>query len=94
VQAGKPLARGLEFGTTGLHQPFKILTVNPHIFGKPTFAYLDAGESATRRYTAFLTKAPNDFAGVNNVLYRDGRIIIHERGGNGREITIIAGRLF
>jgi hypothetical protein len=94
VQAGKPLARGLEFGTTGLHQPFKILTVKPHIFGKPTFAYLDAGESATRRYTAFLTKVQNNFAGVNSVLYRDGRIIIQERGGNGREVTIIAGPLF
>ena len=94
MQAGKPLARGLEFGTTGLHQPFKILTAKPHIFGKPTFVYLDAGESATRRYTAFLTKVPNDFAGVNSVLYRDGRIIIRERGGKGREVTLIAGSLF
>jgi len=93
VQAGKPLARGLEFGTTGLHQPFKILTDKPHIFGKPTFAYLDAGESVTRRYTAFLTKVPNDFAGVESVLYRDGRIIVQECGGSRREVTIIAGRL-
>ncbi|MEO6434544.1 MAG: hypothetical protein ABIP55_02130 [Tepidisphaeraceae bacterium] len=94
VQAGKPLARGLEFGTTGLHQPFKILAAKPQIFGKPTFAYLDAGESATRRYTAFLTKVPNDFAGVSSVLYRDGGIVIQERGGNGREVTILAGSLF
>jgi hypothetical protein len=70
------------------------LTAKPYIFGKPTFTYLDAGESATRRYTAFLTKAPNDFAGVKSVLYRDGRIVIQERGGKGREVTIIAGRLF
>jgi hypothetical protein len=41
-----------------------------------------------------LTKAPNDFAGVNSVLYRDGKIIIQERGGKGRELTILAGRLF
>ena len=94
VQSGKPLARGLEFGTTGLHQPFKILTAKPFIFGKPTFAYLDAGEAATRRYTAFLTRAPNDFAGVSSVLYRDGSIVIRERGGKGREITILAGSLF
>jgi len=94
VQAGKPLARGLEFGTTGLHQPFKILIAKPQIFGRPTFDYLDAGESATRRYTAFLTKVPNDFAGVSSVLHRDGRIIIQERGGAGRQVTIIAGPLF
>ena len=91
VQNGKPLARGLEFGTTGLHQPFKILTAKPHIFGRPTFAYLDAGEGVTRQYTAFLTKVPHDFAGARSVLYRDGRIIIQERGGSGREVTIIAG---
>src|SRR4051812_3255057 len=90
VQAGKPLARGLEFGTTGLHQPFTVLTTKTHIFGKPTFAYLDAGESATRRYTAFLTKVPKDFVGVNSVVYRDGKIIIKESGGSGRELTVIA----
>jgi len=93
VQAGKPLARAFEFGTTGLHQPFTILTAKPLIFGKPTFAYLDAGESVTRRYTAFLTKVPIDFTGVGNVIYRDGRIIIQERGGRGREIAIGGGRL-
>jgi hypothetical protein len=94
VQAGKPLSRGLEFGTTGLHQPFPILATKPYIFGKPTFVYLDAGESATRRYAAFLTKTPKDFAGVDSVRYRDGNIIIKERGGRRRELTIIAGSLF
>jgi hypothetical protein len=94
VQAGKPLARGLEFGTTGLHQPFTVLIGKPQIFGKPTFAYLDAGESATRRYTAFLAKVPNDFAGVDSVLYRDGSILIQERGGNGRRVVINAGAMF
>jgi hypothetical protein len=93
VQGGKPLARGLEFGTTGLHQPFKILTGKPQIFGKPTFAYLDSGESVTRRYTAFLTRIPNDFTGVGNITNRDGRIIIQERSGKRREVTITTGRL-
>src|SRR5262249_18392815 len=91
VQDGKPFARGLEFGTTGLHQPFKVLISKPEIFGKPTFSYLDAGEPATRRYTAFLTKVPRDFAGVKNIAYRDGRILIQERGGGSREIAILTG---
>jgi hypothetical protein len=94
VQDGRPLARGLEFGTTGLHQPFKILVGKPSIFGKPTFAYLDAGESATRRYMAFLARVPKDFAGVSGVLYREGRIMIRERGATGREIIINSGPLF
>jgi hypothetical protein len=93
VADGKPLARGLEFGTTGLHQPFKILMSKPSIFGRPTFTYLDAGESATRSYTAFLVRAPRDFRGVDRILYQGGRIIAHERDG-GRELTIPADRLF
>jgi len=87
VQDGKPLARGLEFGTTGLHQPFAVLATKPNIFGRPTFTYLDAGESATRRYDAFLVKVPRDFAGVDRIVLREGRLSLHERGGR-RELTI------
>jgi hypothetical protein len=94
VQGGKPLARGLEFGTTGLHQPFKILAGKPRIFGRPTFHYLDAGESATRSYAAFLVKVPRDFQGVDRLLYQGGQIVIHERGASGRELAIPADRLF
>ena len=94
VQNGKPLARGLEFGTTGLHQPFPVLIGKPRIFGRPTFTYLDAGDSATRSYAAFLIKVPQDFAGVNRLLYRDGRIVVQERGDKGRELTMAADRLF
>jgi hypothetical protein len=94
VQNGKPLARGLEFGTTGLHQPFPVLIGKPQIFGKPTFTYLDAGESATRSYAAFLIQVPRDFAGVDRLLYRDGKIVVQERGGKSRELTIAADRLF
>jgi len=94
VQNGKPLARGLEFGTTGLHQPFPVLIGIPRIFGRPTFTYLDAGESATRQYAAFLIKVPRDFAGVDRLVYRDGRIVLQERGGKARELTMAADRLF
>jgi hypothetical protein len=90
VQDGKPLARGLEFGTTGLHQPFKILTAKPLVFGKPTFTYLDASEAVTRAYTAFQIKIPRDFRGVEQVAYRGGRIVIRERE-RGRELTVSAG---
>jgi hypothetical protein len=71
-----------------------MLVGKPAIFGKPTFAYLDAGESATRRYMAFLARVPKDFGGVSGVSYREGRIIIRERGASSREITINAGTLF
>ena len=94
VQDGKPLARGLEFGTSGLHQPFPVLVSKPRILGRPTFAYLDAGESATRVYTAFLMKVPRDFTGVNQVLYRAASIVVQERGARSRELSIPVNRLF
>jgi hypothetical protein len=93
VADGKPFARGLEFGTTGLHQPFKVLTTKPRIFGRPTFTYLDAGENSTRSYAAFLVKVPRDFRGAESVLYTGSQLVIHERGG-GRELKIPADRLF
>jgi hypothetical protein len=94
VQNGRPLARGLEFGTTGLHQPFPVLIGKPRIFGRPTFTYLDAGASATRSYAAFLMKVPQDLGGVDRVLYRAGNIVVQERGGRGRELTMAATGLF
>jgi hypothetical protein len=94
VQDGKPLARGLEFGTTGLHQPFPVLIGKPRIFGRPTFTYLDAGASATRSYAAFLMRVPKDFAGGDRVEYSAGKILVHERGDKKRELTMAADRLF
>lgn len=94
VQNGHPLARGLEFGTTGLHQPFPILAEKPRIFGRPTYAYLDAGSSAARSYTAFQAKIPADFAGVAAIAYANGAITIRERGPQSRELSIKTGPLF
>ncbi|MFM7320014.1 MAG: hypothetical protein ACKO5K_00640, partial [Armatimonadota bacterium] len=62
--AGSPLARGLEFGTTGLHQPFDVLTAKGSIFGRPLVAFLDAGASITRSYLAFTAPLPSGWTGV------------------------------
>lgn len=51
VQDGKPLARGLEFGTTGLHQPFGVLVEKGRIFGRPIFAHIDTGETISKSYS-------------------------------------------
>ncbi len=77
---GKPVARGLEFGTTGLHQPFPILVAKGRIFGRPLYVHLDAGQTSRRSYLAFLFKIPNDYQGVARLTYRDRRLVIHERG--------------
>lgn len=80
-QNGEPSARGLEFGTTGLHQPYPVLTRKGQIFGRPLFEYLDAGETATKSYACFLLKIPDDYAGVGRITVENNRLIVIERRG-------------
>ncbi|MBL8241465.1 MAG: hypothetical protein JNM66_28830 [Bryobacterales bacterium] len=84
--ANKPLARGLEFGTTGLHQPFGVLIEKGTIFGRKLVTYLDAGATTTRTYVAFLATTPANWQGVQNVTYKDGVITITERGTRSLEV--------
>jgi len=94
VQAGKPAARGLEFGTTGLHQPFPILTRKGTIFGRPLFEHLDAGETRTKSYAMFLSPVPKDFGGVASLEVKGTRLILHERDQDAaRDLTVEAGVL-
>jgi uncharacterized protein DUF4432 len=94
VREGKPAARGLEFGTTGLHQPFPILVKKGRIWDRQLFEYLDAGETMARSYTSFLFKIPSDFAGVESIKVDKGRLIVRERGGaTPRELSINADGL-
>ena len=88
VEGGKPLARGLEFGTTGLHQPFPVLAEKGRIFGRRLFRYLDADASETRRYLAFLLEIPEDFSGVATVERQGGTLRVTERAPQGRALML------
>ncbi len=91
---GRPAARGLEFGTTGLHQPFPILTRKGRIFDRPLFEYLDAGETVARSYAGFLVEVPNDFRGVERLERKGNDWLILERGpGVPRRIPVATGGL-
>jgi hypothetical protein len=90
VADAKPLARGLEFGTTGLHQPFPVLVKKGRIFGRPLLDYLDADEGRTRRYVGFQAEAPRDFTGVGAV-ETEGRLALIERRGT-RRIELMASQ--
>lgn len=88
VVDGKPLARGLEFGTTGLLQPFPVLARKGQIFGRQLLEWIDAGETITKRFTAFLAAIPSDFSGVADVRQADGSISVIESSERGRRIAI------
>ena len=89
VEDGKPAARGIEFGTTGLHQPFKILLKKNMIFGRPLYEYIDAEESIVKSYTMFLALIPTDYRGVADIGFGDGVITLKEHGGDtSRDIVV------
>lgn len=52
------------FGATGLHQPLNVLLEKSKISKRNIFTCLDAGESKTRVYIAFLSKIPEGWDGV------------------------------
>lgn len=92
---GKPFARGLEFGTSGLHQPFPILIKKGKIFDRPIYGYLDAGETVSKSYAGFLFKIPPDYQGVASVSYAEGKLTLRERDGKpDRDLVMEVGQLF
>lgn len=94
VRDGKPNARGLEFGTTGLHQPFPILTKKLSIFDRPLFEHLDSGAATTKSYGVFLLATPDGFQGVNDIRVVGTRLeIVERRTAQPRTLTIELGEL-
>jgi hypothetical protein len=78
-RAGKLAARGLEFGTTGYHQPFPILVRQGEILGHRLYEPLDADETAVKSYLCFLARIPDDFAGVDILTLDAGSLKVRER---------------
>ncbi len=84
---GKPFAQGLEFGTCGLGQPYKLLVENSVTFlGKPMYTWIEAGEKVSKSYLLFQIPMPKDFAGVQSVKISNGQIILTERTANNPRV--------
>lgn len=55
VEDGRPVAKGLEFGTTGLEGTYKkLLEEGLRFHGVRSWEYIDAGETLEKSYLAFL----------------------------------------
>lgn len=94
TEKGKPTARGLEFGTTGLHQPFPILVAKGQIFGRPLYEYLDANETRSKSYVCFLFQIPKDYKGVSRLTYDGKEIVLHAReAGKSHDLKMEIGEL-
>jgi hypothetical protein len=74
VANSRPAARGLEFGSTGLHQPYPELVRRGKMLGRPLFCFLDAGQTVERSYSLFLRALPANCTRITGVSRREGRI--------------------
>lgn len=74
VAKGRPAARGLEFGSTGLHQPYPELVRRGRMLGRPLFSFLDAGQTVERTYSLFLRSLPPNTTRITDVSRRGERI--------------------
>jgi hypothetical protein len=94
VKDGKPFARGLEFGTSGLHRPGSDLVAKGRIFDRTLYRYIDADEKQSFRYAMFLVEVPRNFDGVASLEYADSKIRVTESGPRVRKVNIEAFSLF
>ncbi len=81
---------GLEFGTTGIHQPFvEILKQEKaKVFNNDCLKYIDAGDSVCRKYISFLVKTPDDFDETVSVDIDDRSLCINRH--NNTPITLLS----
>ncbi len=92
---GRVAARGLEFGTTGLHQPYAELVRVGRILGRSIYEYIDANQTVEKSYIAFLLKIPHEFRGVAEINYGDGKLeLIERRDRNPRVFSLELGDPF
>ncbi len=83
---GVPLAFGMEFGTTGLHEPFPVVAKKGKIFDRNIYAFIDANEVISKSFAAFLAKIPEDYKGVDSIEISNDLMIIKEKRKISRDI--------
>lgn len=81
-----PMAFGIEFGTTGLHEPFPIVAKKGKIFGCNLYDFIDANETIRKSFIAFLTKIPDDYKGVDKIEISESFFTVKEKNKNSRDI--------
>jgi hypothetical protein len=76
---GKVRARGMEFGTTPFGGTMQSVVEQGPLYDTPTYRWIAGRERQTVRYIAFLLEIPDGFAGVDDIVMRDGEIRVSER---------------
>jgi hypothetical protein len=87
MENGVPAAFGMEFGTTGLHEPLPVVAKKGKIFGQNIYEFIDASEVISKSFTAFLAKIPSDYKGVERIDVNNNLFVIKEKSKVSRDIT-------
>jgi hypothetical protein len=87
MENGIPRAFGIEFGTTGLHEPFPVVAKKGKIFDRNIYDFIDAGEIISKSFTAFLFYIPNNYLGVEGMEFSDSYFKIREKRENSRDMV-------
>jgi len=87
MENGVPMAFGMEFGTSGLHEPFPVVAKKGKIFDRNIYAFIDANEVISKSFTAFLAKIPEDYNGVEKIEITNSLFVIKEKNRISRDIT-------
>ena len=86
MEDGVPVAFGMEFGTTGLHETFPVVAKKGKIFDRNIYAFIDANEVIRKSFTAFLAKIPEDYKGVEKIEVSNNTILIKEKNRTSKNI--------
>jgi hypothetical protein len=80
LKDGAPFARGLEFGTTGLHKTWPEVLEMEHIFGKNLYEEIGVNDTIIKTYYTFLSHVPSDYEGVESVTMNGDKLRIEHYG--------------
>ncbi|OQB30711.1 MAG: hypothetical protein BWY08_01072 [Bacteroidetes bacterium ADurb.Bin174] len=89
MQNNNPIAFGIEFGTTGLHEPFPIVAKKGKIFGRNIYDFIDANEIVKKSFICFLAKIPTDYKGVGDIYLNNSELRIKEKNKISRDINYL-----
>jgi hypothetical protein len=86
MEDGIPVAFGMEFGTTGLHEPFPVVAKKGKIFNRNIYEFIDAGEVIRKSFAGFLAKIPDDYQGVEKIEVDKSGFTLREKRKKSRDI--------
>ncbi len=82
----RPVAKGLEFGTTGIGADYeKLLTTDRRFYGHQSFEYIDAGETKEKVFYGFMITVPKRINSIQSILLENGKLEIFEE--NNQQLT-------